>query len=82
MKTEHETTFETSETFETFETFETLKVTIELKDKSRINISIVTWTGQGFFFKFTSLHNWGKGSDLQSSDYWQIYLCTFFPPLA
>ena len=44
---------------------------------SRINISIIPWTGQGFFFKFISLRNWGKGSD---SDYWEMYLCTLTPP--
>ena len=32
---------------------------------------------QSFFFKFISLHNWWKFSDLQSSYYWEMYLCTF-----
>ena len=51
-----------------------------LKDKSRINISIIPWFGQGFFFKFISFHNWGKDSGLQYSDYWQMYLCILNPP--
>ena len=41
-----------------------LIVTIKLKDKSRINTSIIPWIGQGFFFKFISLHDWRKFSDL------------------
>ena len=31
-------------------------------------------TGQGFFFKCTSLHDWQKSLDLQFLDYWKMHL--------
>ena len=44
-----------------------------------MNNCIILWTRQGFFFKFTSSHNRGKCSDLQSSDYGKC-ICEPPPP--
>ena len=44
-----------------------------------LKASITPWTGQDFFFKFISLHNCGERSNLQSSDYWKMYICVPSP---
>ena len=50
-----------------------LSIAIKLKDKYFHNF--MDWSE--LFFKFISLHNWWKFSDLQSSDYRKMY---FYEP--
>ena len=42
---------------------------------------MILWTGQDFFFKFLSLHNCGKCSDLQSSDKQKLIVVDLLPSL-
>ena len=51
-----------------------LAITTKLKDKEIYNS--MDWSC--LFLKFISIHNWEKCTDLQPSNYWNMYSWTFF----